>query len=59
MVAVNFHLAWQIKYEVFGASLRMHLTDFIDQPVNISLKEFHAVYHATIWPKFVFLHDFV
>lgn len=59
MVAVNFHLTWQIKYKVLGACLRMHLSDFIDQPVNIGLKEFHAVYHATIWSKFVLLHDFV
>ncbi len=58
MVAVYFHLAWEVKYKVLGPCFRINFLYLSNQPVNISLKEFHAIYHAAIWSKFVLLHDF-
>ena len=58
MVAVYFHLAWKVKYEVLSACFRIYFLYLSYQPVYISLQEFHAINHAAIRSKFVLLHDF-
>lgn len=57
MVAVYLNLAWQVKDEVLGPFLLISIFDFGDQPVDVSLEEFHAVNHASIGTELEFFHD--
>ena len=59
MVAVYFHLAWKVKYKVLSACFCMHFLDLSNEPVNISLEELHAIYHAAIRSELILFHNLV
>lgn len=56
VVAINLNLTWQVKDEVLASRVLIVLINFVGKPVNICLKEFHAVDHTSIWSKLELLH---